>query len=623
MASITSLLASAASTRESIQDYTDKLMAAEYGQSAYTDSAFSKYQAYLTKRINELTAAGGISNASKALSLTNTLNSARRSNVSATISRVSDQVLYGGAPLSTKASVLEVQYERAVSNGDYTLAQRLAGDYYSVSQSIQQQQEQAVKDQQSLNKANESAIKKGYSDAIGMIKDKVIDTLALIQNGADSTAAIKSMNKELGSTLKELTGKGLPSGSEANLGSVLQAYFNAEFAYNQKASSALRPYDPSAADQFAQYDADGNLVGGKAYSIMANQAYVKVPDIGNVNAWDARNYAMNPNLLGVSHDENGKLKFYKNQITGFMPNGVPIADQTRAQDMLTTDVKATQKRLENLGFGNIKVNEDGTVTASFTDKTDKWIGYGGKNKQFLSSSGFGRGNEVTLIPQANGSFQFENNHRVFNVALDSKGLGGLFETGLNGMNTHLAGQYGFNNKVNTLLQNANIERLQVAEREAKVNAANVSLQNTLKAAKIPAASLYGTATSKSPNAQFLPAVTSTQPKPKGPTMSQRAGGGFNFTNANGQAISAATYAQLTKTAFRSVLQRMANAGDAGAKAALNFVGNDYGYDPNKVKAGSSSAKLYNALVWGTGRSAPVNAPNIQSGKLTLPSGFQL
>jgi hypothetical protein len=81
-------------------------------------------------------------------------------------------------------------------------------------------------------------------------------------------------------------------------------------------------------------------------------------------------------------------------------------------------------------------------------------------------------------------------------------------------------------------------------------------------------------------------------------FTQRADKGFNFVNQYGNSISAAQYAAETGTPFRDLLGMMARAGDKGAAAALAFVGNDYGYDPNKI--GGNSA-LYNALVWGTGK----------------------
>lgn len=61
----------------------------------------------------------------------------------------------------------------------------------------------------------------------------------------------------------------------------------------------------------------------------------------------------------------------------------------------------------------------------------------------------------------------------------------------------------------------------------------------------------------------------------GPTVQQRPGGGYNFQDANGKAISARTYAAQTGTDFKALLQQMAQNGDAGAKAYLNSGGKQY------------------------------------------------
>lgn len=83
--------------------------------------------------------------------------------------------------------------------------------------------------------------------------------------------------------------------------------------------------------------------------------------------------------------------------------------------------------------------------------------------------------------------------------------------------------------------------------------------------------------------------------PASAAYTQRADKGFNFTDPNGQSISAATYSQLTGIPFRSLLQQMANSGDAGAKQALGWVGNDYGYNPSMLGSGGD---VYNNLIWG-------------------------
>lgn len=78
---------------------------------------------------------------------------------------------------------------------------------------------------------------------------------------------------------------------------------------------------------------------------------------------------------------------------------------------------------------------------------------------------------------------------------------------------------------------------------------------------------------------------------------QRADKGFNFVDQYGNPISAATYAINTNTPFRQLLQSMANAGDKGAAEALQFVGDDYGFDPRKMNSGRGN--VYNQLVWGS------------------------
>lgn len=107
----------------------------------------------------------------------------------------------------------------------------------------------------------------------------------------------------------------------------------------------------------------------------------------------------------------------------------------------------------------------------------------------------------------------------------------------------------------------------------------------------------------SPSFGGAPLGANTQ-TPGGFGYSQRADKGFAFVGPNGQPISAAAYAANTGIPFRSLLQTMANAGDLGAKRALDFVGNDARYDPSKINSVSPYAtnnrSIYDALTWGAG-----------------------
>lgn len=94
----------------------------------------------------------------------------------------------------------------------------------------------------------------------------------------------------------------------------------------------------------------------------------------------------------------------------------------------------------------------------------------------------------------------------------------------------------------------------------------------------------------------------------GPKMMQKKGGnGFAFTDAHGNPISAASYSRLAGIPFRTLLQRMANAGDVGAGVGLDLIGNDYGVNMDKLNRGFDSKyksfapggakSIVNALLW--------------------------
>ena len=87
---------------------------------------------------------------------------------------------------------------------------------------------------------------------------------------------------------------------------------------------------------------------------------------------------------------------------------------------------------------------------------------------------------------------------------------------------------------------------------------------------------------------------------------QKANKGFAFVDADGNPISAATYAKATNTPFRDLLQMMANKGDTGALQGLQFMGNigegTTLYDTSKINQIApykiSNRDIYNSLAWG-------------------------
>ena len=115
--------------------------------------------------------------------------------------------------------------------------------------------------------------------------------------------------------------------------------------------------------------------------------------------------------------------------------------------------------------------------------------------------------------------------------------------------------------------------------------------------------------------QWTPTYTPPNPTPDSQSggvqvgYSRGANGSFNFTDSVGHQLNATQYALATNQNPRTVLQMMANAGDSGAKQALNFVGglnadNTIQYDPTKVTQ-QWQADLFRAL---TGQAIKVYNP---------------
>lgn len=81
-------------------------------------------------------------------------------------------------------------------------------------------------------------------------------------------------------------------------------------------------------------------------------------------------------------------------------------------------------------------------------------------------------------------------------------------------------------------------------------------------------------------------------------MAQRQNGGFNFTDANGQPISAAKYATLTGKNIGDVLYQMGKAGDSYAQRVYNQLKSDPFYNKGNAEYDDKIKKQYNAVFWG-------------------------
>jgi len=610
MASASGLLKSAASVRNQLATYQDALAASQYKYSGFTDSALSSYSGYLQSQIDALNKSGSIANASKALSLTNALVSAQSSNISASISNETDQIMRGNATPQDKYNLIVNNIQRAGGIGDQTLVNKLTNQADSLSQTIQAQ----------MQTAHDSAIT--YAKAQGASQDSVATQLqdGLRQLNADigagGMAKFNSVSKDwvtahkdqlmtladsLSTTpdMKAAIEKAVNT-SQPGYQDIIAGVTNAIIAAHTTAANAVAPYDPAEAQTYMDQA-----------SAVAN-GQTKIDTLaGSLSASDVMNWQQQPGMF-IPHENTtgGKLSFsYKSaslpsgasSVSGYQydknNNLVPVftGNETGTQPT-QSQVDSINQQLTKLGFSFKKLTTNDNITNGVS------VTFGPKTPSWLKNTTFGQQNLTTQMYVTDKGLQFgtidpSGDAHGFMLAKDSNGLSGLFTAkNVNGQlsfsKQNAPGEYGFNQSMNSVLGQGQQSVLGKITQQVQANGFKPPQSNGFN--PMP--------TSRNPN--FIPPTPGMGAKP---TMTQRAGGGYNFTN-NGQAMSAATYSKMTNTPFRDLLTTMSTNGDAGAKAALGFVGNDYGYNPTSYASYQNSG-TYNALTWGAGvAQAPSTIP---------------
>ena len=629
--SASSLVKSATTLTNELNTYNDTLQKIQFENNP-TDGQLNQYLSYLQDRVGVLNATGTITNASKALNLTQEMHTAISSNTSFNIQNESIQVLTGQGTDQQKLDYIGTAYQRAASIGDYKLAQSLESQGYNLQQSIAYHAQAQATANQVAYTANQTAVKNGYDNAVSQLENSWSDIVTAQKNGraGEVQSALQTFTSQNAPLLKQY-GVTLPKGATQTLAGAALGYMYGRIAYYNNAADALGTTTP-----------EGQAMIDNAQKVLSGDYRVSTP-YGSQDLYGVLRIAYSPsNLYSSSVDQNGQVGYKENAVTGYTntniktPFGnftVPIPTSNGNAETSLTSVAGTEsltpntkgvggnlvKKLQGLGFNpngdNGGYASGGQIKVQLSDKAVHWLQ--GKGVNDLSA-----GDYLTLVPTAKG-FQFvSKNQSLYGISFDNSGLAGLYRADGNNNYSLVGGQYGFNPSNTIGLQNlisgGTVQQIQTHEAQAK-------LQAQLSAANVPTANFPSMFSPPSPGALGGGSATPSfggnpYRAPSGPTMSQRPGGGFNFTY-QGKAISAAAYSQLTNTPFRSLLQNMANQGDTGAKSALGFTGNDYGYNPNAI---GGNGGLYNALTWGTGHSfAGASSPTIRGGQLQLPSGLRL
>jgi hypothetical protein len=359
MAGTSSLLKSAASIRNQLATYQDSLMAYDYSQSAYTDSAFSQYSAYLQSRIAQESNTPSIAAASRALSLTKALTGAMKSNVSATIQRENIQVLSGNATLTDKYNIISQQFVRAQANGDLTLAQSLEGQSYTLSKQIQYQQQQSYTAQAANDGKSWALTAKDFEASL---KQFNTDYVNAGRTSAQSIAAdfVKQMEPQL---------------AKAGIYNVQPNYFDIVDGINR----AIYNSYSNAATVIAPYDTTGAAAQG--YADKANTAVNTIHTIyGDMNAQQLAQAQANPQMYSYKedpqfvsknpNDASGSL----NPQTGYSYSSGNVIAPTFAKTPMITIAPTINNQIQALKLNVVSKPADGNgIEVTTSADSPAWI----------------------------------------------------------------------------------------------------------------------------------------------------------------------------------------------------------------------------------------------------------
>lgn len=454
--SVSSLIRSAGSLATQQADYQDSVKAFEYSNSAYTDESFQTYAEYLNSRINGLNASPTLANATKVLSLTKALDSAGKSNISSSIVRENIQIMSGNATLQDKYSLVSSQYVRAATNGDMTLAQSLMSQAYSISQSIQLQQQQSADAANTLSKANLQAGVDKQTDTITNIDNglAVLNTLAQDKSHEEFTKAAQGFvkaNADYYATLgvSFTKGDGTPNTSP-NYFDIVSGVMAAKYNAMVLKAQAENPINPQKASSLA---ADAQLFAktGTQETLAGRLTFQQVQEAAqspNMYVYDnANGKYVQSSKTGYQYQTYTKYDVVNGKVTpvtykaavptfsGYAPGSpgtksiILSPNQTALMSKLGLQIDAKLNSDGSVGTGiKVQATEGGKGTSATPDWLTKVVG---------------KGAEIQVFNQ-NGQVTFTSGGKIYSLTQDGKGLVGLTEHNPDGTAKIVGGNYGYN-----------------------------------------------------------------------------------------------------------------------------------------------------------------------------------
>lgn len=447
-----SLIKSAQTLSNELNTYHDTIQRLTFENSAKTDSDLQAYVTYLNSRISNLESTGSVTDATKALDMRQTLTSAIHSSASADIQRATISVLDGQGTPDQKLAAIGSAFQRLYAVGDLAAAQSYEQQYYSYSQTVQLQKQQAADALASAARSASSA----YSSAVTAAEDTIKNNIQNA-NAAFAAQGPAFLDKQTNAYLKAQS-QGKTNGA-ASIFSALAGQVgmvNKGIQLNNNTKYAQGTYTPgSILDIYTQAivadPAKASSYQSKIDSYLNGAIGIPLPGEGNksltYNALMNTVYAGNSNLApyGVTRGVDGSYQIQAEHVTGYMfgkdMNGA--VKLMPAYSFFNTPIpKNTQSVLEKAGI-NVKSDSNGDWWFQATNQ-GSFIG------RVLGSY------PVQGAVQKDGTVEFMGNKgELYKMVKGSNGLYGIQQLNQFGQvtNPNVAGQYGFKPPTNQMIVN--------------------------------------------------------------------------------------------------------------------------------------------------------------------------
>lgn len=400
--SVSSILKSAESRAQKLQDFNDALVDYEWQNSAKTYSDFVSYENYLKQQ------AAQTADPMQQLTYTKKIDSGRSAYISNEIQRQSIDVIEGSSNNTEKYNRMLDLFYQAADAGQYDLAQSLHLQLDNLSVTIQNEQNAAASAARGSSSSYATDVKNQVNDAIDQVKQNANYAIQQYQQlGPDK------FQEAAGSDLFSMLYNMVNSNNPDNPG-LLQIY-------KQGASVTTNPSDARTFE--TKFN---DILGGADAKTADGTNIFELPGVGGVSVKDISDqvYAnsIGQTLFNAVQTGNG-TEFKKNVVTGYQYGRdetgnyklMPIYNSSANFNSQIENPNKAGQNLSYTGKNGVLANAGFNVLSSSGNTLTV------QNNGEFNQAGIPQGEQVQLYVDANGNLQLKNGNQAYTLGFDKNG----------------------------------------------------------------------------------------------------------------------------------------------------------------------------------------------------------